>query len=331
MSVFPRRARCARPACLLVLGLVLAAMTACGSTSPVTGANGPVGGGATRGSAGAGVPLGTSASSCPASVVSIVVTVDQWGDLARGLAGDCATVTTIVSGTAGDPHDYEPTPADNAKFSAARLVVLNGVGYDTWGEKAVRALSVRPEVLDVGAEVGAREGDNPHLWYNPAHLTKASEALTAKLKGLSPAAAAYFEAQAQAWRASLAPYEAAVAEAKAKAAGNTMAATESVFDEMAKAIGLADATPPGYARSAANQSEPAPGDVNDFRNALRDRKVDVLVFNAQTQGAVGDQLRSVAEQAGVPVVEVTETMPPGQPGFVAWQVDQLLRLTQALG
>lgn len=320
MSVFLRRARRAPQVCLLVS--VLATLISCGSTSDSVGP---------AGSAGPRSTIGTSASGCPASMVSIVVTVDQWGDLVRGLAGECATVTTIVSGTAGDPHDYEPTPGDNAKFGGSRLVVLNGVGYDTWGEKAVRALSVKPEMLNVGLEVGAREGDNPHLWYNPAYLTKTLEALTAKLKRLSPGASAYFDAQAQAWRASLEPYEAAVVGAKAKTAGKTMAATESVFDEMAKAIGLTDATPPGYAQTAANQSEPAPGDVNDFRNALRDRKIDVLVFNAQTQGAVGDQLRSVAEQVGVPVVEVTETMPPGQPGFVAWQVDQLLRLTQALG
>ena len=38
-----------------------------------------------------------------------------------------------------------------------------------------------------------------------------------------------------------------------------------------------------------------------------------------------------AEDAGVPVVEVTETVPPGQDSFVAWQDGQLEALAKALG
>jgi zinc/manganese transport system substrate-binding protein len=46
---------------------------------------------------------------------------------------------------------------------------------------------------------------------------------------------------------------------------------------------------------------------------------------------VPDQIRSAAEQAGVPVVEVTETVPPGAESFEDWQVDQLTSLAKALG
>ena len=38
----------------------------------------------------------------------MVVTVNQWGDIVDALAGGCGRVTTIIGGTAGDPHDYEP-------------------------------------------------------------------------------------------------------------------------------------------------------------------------------------------------------------------------------
>ena len=34
----------------------------------------------------------------------------------------------------------------------------------------------------------------------------------------------------------------------------------------------------------------------------------MLIYNRQTEGAVPEQLRAAAEQAGVPVVEVTETV-----------------------
>ena len=158
----------------------------------------------------------------------------------------------------------------------------------------------------------------------------ASGAVTDELKALAPDAAAYFDARASAWRQDLAPYLAEVAALETTAAGRPYAATESVFAYMAEAIGLEDRTPRGYATSAANESEPSPGDIHAFEELLRGDGVDVLVFNTQTEGSVPGQLRSVAEGADVPVVEVTESVPTGQPSFVAWQLDQLRALAAAL-
>ena len=78
---------------------------------------------------------------------------------------------------------------------------------------------------------------------------------------------------------------------------------------MAAAVGLEDLTPDGYRAAAANETDPAPADVHAFEEALRGGHVDVLIVNTQTEGSLPAQLRGVAEGAGVPVVEVTETMP----------------------
>jgi zinc/manganese transport system substrate-binding protein len=80
-----------------------------------------------------------------------------------------------------------------------------------------------------------------------------------------------------------------------------------------------------------NESDPSPADIKAFQTALTGGEIDVLIFNTQTEGSVTDQLRKAAEQAGVPVVEVTETVPPGRDSFVAWQDDQLAALAKALG
>jgi zinc/manganese transport system substrate-binding protein len=261
----------------------------------------------------------------------VVVTVDQWGDVVRQLGGQCVTLTTIITGTSGDPHDYEPTPADAASFQGAALVVRNGLDYDHWAEQAVEALPTEPAVVDGGAVTGLEEGANPHLWYSPTDVEQMSEAITTELSKLAPAASSYFATQAQAWQAQLEPYAEAIEEAKAAANGKSYGATEPIVEYLAEAIALRNATPAGFQQAAANESEPSPGDVNDFEQALRDRTMNVLVYNTQTEGAVPEQLRGVAEDAGVPVVEVTETLPPGQSSFVRWQVAQLEALVQALG
>jgi zinc/manganese transport system substrate-binding protein len=103
-----------------------------------------------------------------------------------------------------------------------------------------------------------------------------------------------------------------------------------VFDRMAHAVGLTDATPAGYRRAVSNESDPAPADVAALEAALAGRRIDVLIFNRQTAGAIPDQLRAAARRAGIPVVQVTESPPQGSRSFVAWQTAQLADLTNAL-
>jgi zinc/manganese transport system substrate-binding protein len=273
---------------------------------------------------------GVSAA-CDGAPVPVVVSVDQWGDITSALGGQCATVTTIIASSSVDPHTYQPTSADIAAFTNARLVVVNGVGYDAWAAKAVATLSPAPAVVDGGAVVGVPAGSNPHLWYSPTYVYRIAAAITAALKAALPSAATYFDAQAGAWRASMRPYDEKVAQIRAAVQGRTYGATEGVFDYMARAVGLRDVTPQGWQNAAANDSDPAPGDVAAFDQALAAGSMSVLIYNTQTEGSLPAQVRSAATAAGVPVVDVTETVAPGSTSFVQWQLAQLDALGSALG
>jgi zinc/manganese transport system substrate-binding protein len=289
------------------------------------------------------------ADACPGEVVDVVVSVGQWGDVVESLGGDCASVTTVISSTAVDPHDFEPTTGDIAAFEEADLVVLNGTDYDHWAADAAGNTDPAPVVLDLAEVVGLETGDhaeeegeehaeeehghgavNPHIWYSPEFVQQAAAAVTGELTELSPDAADHFAERSAAWEEELAPYVAEVESLRAAADGRTYAATESVFEYMAQAVGLTDVTPQGYREAASNETDPAPGDVAGFQAALEAREADVLLYNTQTEGGVPEQLRSAAEDAGVPVVEVTESVPDDEGSFVDWQLAQLRSLSEAL-
>jgi zinc/manganese transport system substrate-binding protein len=55
----------------------------------------------------------------------------------------------------------------------------------------------------------------------------------------------------------------------------------------------------------------------------------VLLYNDQTVSPITTRIRSAARAAGIPVVGVSETMPPGQT-FQAWQLSQARALDAAL-
>lgn len=285
---------------------------------------------------------------CPTAPVNTVVSVDQWGDIVSELGGDCAKVTTILASSSVDPHDYEPSPADAAKFGGAQLVVINGGHYDEWAAKLAQSSAPNAPVVsalkDEGHESeghehegeGAEghdhaEGVNPHAWYSPAIVTAVADAVTAKLSELAPDAKDYFAERRTAFTDSMKPYQQLIDSIKAKAAGKTYAATEAVFDDMAAALGLVNRTPEGYQVASSNETDPSPADLDAFLRLLGDKGVDVLIYNTQTEGSVPEQIRAAAEKANVPVVEVTETVAPGSDSFEVWQVSQLTALAKALG
>lgn len=279
---------------------------------------------------GAAVVTGDTAA-CPGPVVKVVVSVSQWGDLAGRLGGACATVTTVLASPALDPHDFEPGTAAIAAFSDAQLVVVNGAGYDQWAVDTIGNLDPTPPVVSAASVAHLPPaGANPHLWYDPDTVVGMARAVTAHLIALSPRAKAYFLQRQAAWTQALQPYLADVVRLKSVARGRTYAATETVFDYLARGVGLRDVTPEGYRRASSNGSEPAPGDLTAFRKELADGRIDVLVYNTQTSGTVPEDLRAAARAGRVPVLDVTESPPTRGGSFLAWQTAQLQQLLRAL-
>jgi zinc/manganese transport system substrate-binding protein len=284
--------------------------------------------GAATGPAATGI---AAAASCPTAPVAVVVSVDQWGDIVSELGGACANVKTVLASSSVDPHDYEPSPADAALFTSAKLVVVNGAGYDSWASKLAASSAAGAPVVSAAEVTKTRDGANPHLWYQPSAVTRVADAVTGELSKLNPQAGDYFGQRRSGFTTAMAPYTNLIGKIKAGAAGKSYAATETVFDYEAQALGLINNTPRGYQRATANESDLSPGDLDAFRTALGSRQIDVLIYNSQTEGSIPEQIRSAAEKAGVPVVNVTETVPPGQTSFEGWQYGQLLALGKALG
>lgn len=272
----------------------------------------------------------TPATSCPTAPVPVVASIGPWGDIAAAVGGDCVTVTTIVRGSGIDPHEYEPTAGDLARFEGAAVVVLNGAGYDEWATDAVAAVEDRPVMLDAAEIAGRSAEDNPHLWYDPSVVRALSTQLTEELLRLRPATRASFEEAGARWAADLGRLDDQIAAIRTTAEGARYAATEPVFDLMAAALGLTDATPPGWKRAAANETDPGPSDLAAFEALLRSGSIAVLVLNPQTAGSTTTQLRRVAADSGVPVVEITESRPRSERTFLDWQTSQLTALESAL-
>jgi zinc/manganese transport system substrate-binding protein len=99
------------------------------------------------------------------------------------------------------------------------------------------------------------------------------------------------------------------------------------------ASGLVNRTPAAFAAASENETDPAPSDMATVLDMIDHRQVSALLINPQTSSSAVNGLEGAAKRAGVPVTEVTETLPDGS-DYLTWQrntVNQLLAALRAAG
>ncbi len=270
-----------------------------------------------------------AAPAASAAPVRIVAAENFYGDVAKQIGGDAVAVTSILANPDDDPHLFEASVQTAKAVADAQVAIENGVGYDTWMEKLLKAHKApNRREIDVGALAGRRPGDNPHLWYDPANMKAVGKALGAALAALVPAHRSdYLQGEAR-FAESLKPLEAKIGDMRTKFMGTPVAASEPVFGYMAALLGL-DVHGEKFALAVMNGAEPAASDVAAFEDALTGHKVKAMLFNAQASEPTVQRLVKIAKASGVPVVGVSETEPPGT-AYQAWMLAQLDALDAAL-
>jgi zinc/manganese transport system substrate-binding protein len=275
--------------------------------------------------------LALCAFSAPALAdpVKVVAAENFYGDLATQIGGANVAVTSILSNPDEDPHLFEASPDTAKALTDAKVVIVNGVDYDPWMEKLLSAHKApgRKQIM-VGALVGHKAGDNPHLWYDPAYMKAAAKALIADLIAVDPAHRADYEQGYAKFVDSLKPLDDKIAAMRKAYAGQPITASEPVFGYQAGLIGL-KVHNEKYALAIMNNAEPTPSEVAGFENDLKGHKVKSMLYNAQASEPAVGKLVQLAKDNGIPVVGVSETEPPGST-YQVWMMGQLDALDKAL-
>ncbi|HET9018203.1 MAG TPA: zinc ABC transporter substrate-binding protein [Acetobacteraceae bacterium] len=273
--------------------------------------------------------LAASLPARAAAPVAVVAAESVYGDVARQIGGAAVRVTSILSNPDQDPHMFEASPSVARALAGARIAVMNGIGYDPWMAKLLAATRAPGRtVITVAALAGHRPGDNPHVWYDLPTMRAYADALARALEAADPAHAADFRNRLAEFDASLRPVADRIAALKSRLAGTPVTATEPVFGYVFAAIGLTVRNM-AFQMAVMNDTEPAMRDVAAFERDLKTHAVRLLVYNSQASTPVAARMAKLARHAGVPVVGVTETEPPGR-NFQSWMLEELDAVARAL-
>lgn len=296
-------------------------------------------------SAPAGAPAAAPTPDSPA--VRVVASTNVYGSLVSAVGGDRVAVTSIIDSPDADPHEYESTPADAAAVNEARLVVVNGGGYDDFATKLVEASAAKPTLIDVvelsglkPAEEAAAEpagtdehghGEfNEHVWYSLPTVDKLADRLAADLSAADPAGAATYNENAAGVKGQVAGLIAKLDAVKAAHGGEKVAITEPVPLYTVQDAGLENVTPEEFSEAIEEGTDPPVAVLNETLQLFTSGIVKVLLANAQTESSSTEQVERAAAAAGIPVVPVTETLPAGT-DYITWQTGQIDQLAAALG
>jgi zinc/manganese transport system substrate-binding protein len=257
---------------------------------------------------------------------------NEYQDVIAQVGGKYVYSEAIMSNPNTDPHTFEASAQVAQEVSAAQLIVQNGVGYDTFMTDIENASpnSAR-KVITVQDLLGLpTDTPNPHLWYKPGTMTAVANAVATDLSQIQPSHAAYFKANAASFISSLTTWYNAMATFKATYPNTPVATTEPVADYMLQAVGADNMTPWNLQADIMNGTDPSPQDVAAQRSLFTGHKVKVFLYNQQVTDSLTESFIQLAQQNGIPVVGVYETMPVPGYDYQTWMMAEVNALTKAV-
>jgi zinc/manganese transport system substrate-binding protein len=274
----------------------------------------------------------SGAGSVPPGVITAIGAENEYANVLSQVGGRYVSVTSILDNPNTDPHTFEASPSVAEQVSSAQLIVQNGVGYDSFMNKIESASPNPKRKVIVAQQILGLPDDtpNPHLWYNPRTMPAVAKAMASALSEIEPSHAAYFNANLVRFDDSLAPLLHAIATFKSDYPGTAVAVTEPVADYMLEAMGMEDLTPFVFQADIMNGVDPAPQDISLERGLFTDHKVKVFCYNQQVVDALTSSIRASAQQAGIPVVAVYETMPTPGYDYQTWMLAEVNAISNAV-
>ncbi|HTX91388.1 MAG TPA: zinc ABC transporter substrate-binding protein [Anaerolineales bacterium] len=149
------------------------------------------------------------APSRPAGMPTVLAAETFLGDIAQNVAGDRLKVETLLPVTV-DPHEFQPKPQDVVKLAQCQVLIVNGLGYESWLQKTIEGIGgQRLEIVATAGLTpnpdpsGAHPEGDPHMWMDPLNTIHYVEQIRNGLSQADPAGAAAYAANAAAYIAKL--------------------------------------------------------------------------------------------------------------------------------
>ena len=139
------------------------------------------------------------------SAPHILATETFLGDIAQNVAEGRIKIETLLPATV-DPHEFQPKPQDAVKITESQMLIVNGLGYETWLAKTLENVSGQQLVVVATKGLtpnpdpsGEHPDGDPHMWMNPLNTIQYVKNIRDGLAQVDPAGKDTYTANADAY------------------------------------------------------------------------------------------------------------------------------------
>ena len=236
------------------------------------------------------------------ATLPVVATFSILADFARNVGGDRIDVAALV-GPDGDTHVYQPKPADAEKLSAARLILVNGLGLEGWIDRLIKASGARAPVIVATKGINpqkmreeGRIGLDPHAWQSIANAKIYVANIRDGLIAADPGGEAVYRANADNYLGKLGALEAEVKReiAKIPAGRRQIITTHDAFGYFGTAYGFRFIAPEGVS----TETEASARDVAKIIRQIKAEKIPAVFLENVTDVRL---MQSIASESGAKI------------------------------
>ncbi len=234
--------------------------------------------------------------------VKVVASFTILADFVRNVGGDRVDVVALV-GPDADAHVYTPSPADAKTVAAAKLVVVNGLGFEGWLPRLVkssggtaRIVVATDGIVPLKEPAGGHHSVDPHAWQSVSNAKVYAENIRRTLAEVDPASADSYRANAERYVVQLDALDRDVRAmvAQIPEARRKVISTHGAFGYFAAAYGVTFVAPQGVS----TDSEPSARDLARIIAQIRKEKIPAIFLENISDPRL---IRRVAAETGAKI------------------------------
>jgi zinc/manganese transport system substrate-binding protein len=267
----------------------------------------------------------------------VVATFSILADLVKNIGGGRIETQTLV-GPDSDAHVYTPTPADARRVGGAALVFVNGLGFEGWMARLIKASGtkapivvatkgIKPRHMAEGHDRGAID---PHAWQSIANAKIYVGNIRDALVAADASGAAEYQSAAANYLQML---DALLEEVRAGVAKippdrRKIITTHDAFGYFQDAYGLSFIAPEGVSTDA----EPSARDIARIIGQIRSQHIPAVFLENITDPRLLERIAAeTGTKIGGTLYSDALTGPGGEaPTYIAMMRHNIRMLTEAL-
>jgi zinc/manganese transport system substrate-binding protein len=247
----------------------------------------------------------TAAPALAQERVKVVATFSILADLAKNVGGDRLEVEALV-GPNGDAHVYAPAPADAKKVADAKVVLTNGLGFEGWMARLVKASGTKAPIVVASKGVKARKADgghdhdhggsDPHAWQSVANVKTYVTNIRNALIVADPSGKEAYEANTNAYLVKLDALDKDIRDAVAKIPPERrrIITTHDAFGYFKDAYGVDFIAPQGVS----TESEASARDVAKIITQIKKQKIPAIFIENVSDPRL---LKRISDETGAKI------------------------------